>query len=218
MKHRGSLPAVIVALLLAAGGALAPSPAPAAPAAVELTERDRADIARIEDYLSGIRTLRSRFLQASPDGTLARGTFYMQRPGRMRLEYDEPNGNYVVADGWFIYFWDDELKQQSNAPIGSTLADLILRDGLKLSGDVSVTGIERGPGVIEVELVETKDPGKGRITLVFEDDPLRLRKWRVLDAQGLTTEVALLNPEMGVPLDRKLFVFIDPNFGRPRDN
>ena len=113
--------------------------------------------------------------------------------------------------------WDDELKQQSNAPLGSTIADLILRDDLRLSGDLSVTGIRRGPGSLEVGLVETKDPGKGRLTLIFEDNPLRLRKWRVLDAQGLTTEVALLNPRTGMPLDRDLFVFHNPNFGRKRD-
>lgn len=181
-----------------------------------LSEQDKADITRIEAYLNSIRTLRSRFLQASPDGSLARGTFYMQRPGRMRIEYDPPIGNFIVADGWFIHFWDAELRQQSNAPIGSTMAELILRDDLLLSDAVTVNDIQRGPGRIEVELVETRDPAKGRLTLVFEDSPLQLRKWRVLDAQGLTTEVALLDPQFGMPLDRRLFTFVSPDFGRIR--
>jgi outer membrane lipoprotein-sorting protein len=211
------------AVLFLAAAAFGPSAATrAAPpgtgqiAQAGLSEQDKADIARIEAYLNSIRTLRSRFLQASPDGSLARGTFYMHRPGRMRIEYDPPIGNYIVADGWFIHFWDAELRQQSNAPIGSTMAELILRDDLLLSGAITVNDVQRGPGRIEVELIETRDPAKGRLTLVFEDSPLQLRKWRVLDAQGLTTEVALLDPQFGMPLDRRLFTFVSPDFGRFR--
>lgn len=185
--------------------------------AAQLTPEDQGDIKRVEDLLGGIRTLRSQFLQSNPDGSLARGTFYLQRPGKMRIEYDPPNRNYIVSDGWFVYFWDDELQQQSNAPLGSTIADLILRDNLRLSGDLNVMDVRRGPGSLEVEVAEAKDPGKGRLTLVFEDSPLRLRKWRVLDAQGMTTEVALMNPQIGLPLDRSLFVFHNPNFGKRRD-
>jgi outer membrane lipoprotein-sorting protein len=216
-RHIGSLLATAIAasgillpLTLAGGDARAADTA-------QLSVEDQADLKRVEDLLNGIRTLRSEFLQSNPDGSLARGTFYMQRPGKMRIEYEPPNRNYIVSDGWFVYFWDDELKQQSNAPLGSTIADLILRDGLRLSGDLAVTDIRRGPGSLEVEVVEAKDPGKGRLTLVFEDNPLRLRKWRVLDAQGMTTEVALMNPQTGLELDRGLFVFHNPNFGKRRD-
>lgn len=222
MTRRSTFRPAAAALCLAAAFAASPPAAFAASPAADqvaqagLSERDKADIARIEAYLNSIRTLRSRFLQAAPDGNLARGTFFMQRPGKMRIEYDPPIGNYIVADGWFIHFWDAELRQQSNAPIGSTLAELILRDDLLLSGAVTVNDIQRGPGRIEIELVETKDPAKGRLTLVFEDNPLRLRKWRVLDAQGLTTEVALLDPQFGMPLDRRLFTFVSPDFGRFR--
>lgn len=182
-----------------------------------LSAEDRADIARVEEYLNGIRTLKSEFLQFSEAGGTARGTFYLSRPGRMRLNYEAPNQNYIVADGLFIYFWDEELQQQTNAPIGTTLADVILRRDLRLSGDITVRNIERGPGILEISIVQTKDPGAGILTLVFEDRPLRLRKWRVLDAQGLTTEVALINPQVGIDLPRSLFSFRDPNFGRRRD-
>lgn len=219
MMHRIPLArAAVLALSLGAAPALLataalPFPAEAAAPAAQLSERDRADVARVERYLNDIKTLRSDFVQAADDGGLARGTFYMSRPGKMRLEYASPSRDYIVSDGWFVFYWDSELKQQSSTPLGSTLADLILRENLKLSGDVTVTRVDRRPGVLEVTVVETKEPGKGRLTLVFEDEPLRLRKWRVLDAQGLTTEVSLQNPQLDVPLDRRLFVFVDPSVG-----
>jgi outer membrane lipoprotein-sorting protein len=185
--------------------------------AAALSAQDQADVARAEAYLNGITTLKARFLQINQDGRTVPGTFYLQRPGKMRIDYDPPVKDFIVADGRFVYFWDAELKQQSNAPIGSTLADVILRDRLSLSHDVTVTGVARDAGTLEITLVQSKDPGQGQLTLVFEDNPLRLRKWRVVDAQGLTTEVALMDPQPGVKLDGDLFYFRDPSRRKERD-
>lgn len=191
------------------------APAAAVPKGHPLTAEDKAAITQAEQYLNGIHTLESRFLQVSGGGRPVGGTFYMSRPGRMRLEYDPPMQDFVVADGRFLYYWDGEMEQQSSTPIGSTLADFILRPEIRLAGDVTVTDVYRTPGAVEITVTETKDPGKGSLTLVFEDRPFQLRKWRVLDAQGMTTEVALLNPKQGVQLDAGLFSFRQP--ARRRD-
>lgn len=209
---RRTLAATTLAVSVTMTGAF-PAPALAAPRAAALSAQDQALVAQAENYLNGIGTLQSKFVQVAPNGQQTAGTFYLSRPGRMRLEYDPPVKDFVVADGAFIFYWDGEMRQQSSAPIGSTLADFILRKNIRLSGDVTVTGVYQAPGVVEISLTETKDPGKGTLTLVFEDRPFQLRKWRVLDAQGLTTEVALLNPREGVQFDSKLFYFIEPSRG-----
>jgi len=193
--------------------ATASVPAIAAPKPAALSAQDQAILGRVEEYLNGVHTLQSKFIQAAPSGHQTSGTFYLSRPGKMRLEYDPPVKDFVVADGSFLFYWDGEMRQQSSAPIGSTLADFILRKEVRLSGDVTVTDVYQAPGVVEVSLVETKDPGKGTLTLVFEDRPFQLRKWRVLDAQGLTTEVALVNPRSGVQLDANMFYFKEPKTG-----
>ena len=184
------------------------------PAALSLA--DRADVGRIEHYLNDLKTLQARFLQVADNGNTATGNFMMERPGKMRLVYDPPVKDYVVSDGFFVFYWDGELQQQSSQPLGNSLADFFLRDTIKLSGDVTITRVARPPGAIEVSIIATDDPGNGELTLVFEDKPLRLQKWRVLDAQGLTTTVALSDMHTGVRLDDNLFVFHDPNFGRRR--
>lgn len=217
---RSLLPgALLSAALLVPLPAMLAQSAVAAPASpVSLSAQDQAVVAKVEEYLNGITTLQSKFLQVAPNGRQATGTFYLWRPGRMRLEYDRPLKDFIVADGSFVFYWDGEMRQQSSAPIGSTLADFILRKNIRLSGDVTVTEVFQAPGVIEVSLLETKDPGKGTLTLVFEDRPFQLRKWRVLDAQGMTTEVALLNPRTDVTFDREMFYFKEPargsDFGR----
>lgn len=200
-------------IFMAAAIALATvsAPAVAAPKAVALSAQDQATLARVEEYLNSVHTLQSKFIQVAPNGRQTTGTFYLSRPGKMRLEYDPPVKDFVVADGAFLFYWDGEMRQQSSAPIGSTLADFILRKEVRLTGDVTVTDVYQAPGVVEVSLVETKDPGKGTLTLVFEDRPFQLRKWRVLDAQGLTTEVALVNPRAGVQFDAGMFYFKEPS-------
>jgi outer membrane lipoprotein-sorting protein len=183
----------------------------------QFTDEDKAKLKQVETYLNGIQTLKSQFQQVNPDGNLVRGTFQLKRPGKMRIDYDPPIKNFIVADGHFVYFWDAEAKEQSNAPIGSTMADFILRPDLHLSGDVTVSSMDDNAGVLEVTLVQTKDPGLGRLTLMFQEQPFGLKKWRVLDAQGATTEVALLDPQLGVSLDDGQFYFRDPSRRKERD-
>ena len=71
--------------------------APPAPGAATLTDRDRADLARVEAYLNNLTTLRARFLQIAQSGAAAEGTAWIWRPGRMRFEYDPPEPLLLVA-------------------------------------------------------------------------------------------------------------------------
>lgn len=197
--------AVFAASTLEFGGERGPSAA------------DRADVARVEQYLNGVKTLQSKFIQTGHDGRQASGTFLLSRPGKMRLTYDPPFKDFIVADGLFIFYWDGEMRQQSSAPIGSSLADVILRKDLKLGGDVAVRKVSRFPGGLEVTLAEAKDAGKGTITLIFQDKPLTLLRWRVEDAAGLTTEVGLIDAQFGAKIDPDQFVFREPADARESD-
>jgi len=182
-----------------------------------LSAADRADVARVEQYLNSIKTLQSKFIQTGHDGRQATGSFLLSRPGKMRLTYDPPFKDFIVADGLFIFYWDGEMRQQSSAPIGSSLADVILRKDLKLGGDVTARKVSRFPGGLEVTLAEAKDAGKGDITLIFQDKPLALLRWRVVDAAGLTTEVGLINAQFGAKIDPDQFVFREPSDARESD-
>ncbi len=169
------------------------------------------DIQKVQSYLNGLDTARSKFIQIDPDGVRTTGTFYLNRPGRLRFEYDSPVDDFVVADGAFIYFYDAAVKEQSNAPIGQTLADFILRPNLNLDGDIVVTDIKRAAGLLQMTLVQAADPSAGSISLGFTEDPMMLKKWRVVDPQGAITEISLADMQTGMPLDKGLFFYRDPS-------
>jgi outer membrane lipoprotein-sorting protein len=183
--------------------------------AIALTDRDRADLARIQAYLNSVHTLKAQFLQVAPNGSVARGTAWLDRPGRMRFQYDPPSPLLLVAGHGLVVFHDAQLNQTSNIPLSRTPLGILLADQVNLSGDVTVTGIQR-PGQIQVTLVRTATPNEGSLTLSFNDNPLVLRQWSVIDAQRQETRVTLYNVEVGGRFDQKLFEFVDPRFfGNP---
>lgn len=190
----------------AAAGLLLIPPAPAA-----LAADDKADVARAEAYLDSIRTLESRFLQIGPDGSVAEGSFYLSRPGKLRLDYDAPNPNLLVADGRAFVHIDRYLKTIAYLPVDSTPAGLLVREHIRLSGDVRVVGVERGPAVLRIAVVQAADPRAGRLVLAFSDRPFSLASWSFVDSQGQTTRLSLIDPKFGGTIDPEKFTFVDPN-------
>ena len=169
------------------------------------------ELVQAESYFQGLKTVKSRFTQTSPDGSQIRGTFYLNRPGKLRFEYDPPSKDFVVADGLFIYFYDGQVKQQSNAPISQTLADFLLRKNLKLSGDLKVTKIMRAGGLLQITMIQRDEPKAGELTLGFTEQPkYQLKKWRVKDSVGNITETELFDMQSGIKLPSSLFAYHDP--------
>jgi outer membrane lipoprotein-sorting protein len=198
------LKALCAAFALAAGVGFAPS------GALALSDQDRADIARIESYLDAIRSYRSAFFQIAPNGAVTEGRFVMERPGRLRFDYDPPSPLEIVADGTYLHYYDHELGQINSFAIEDTPIGALVQETIRFDELVDVTEVSRDPGVIRVTLVDAEDPAMGSLTLVFMDAPLELRQWQLKDAQGLVTTVAFLDGTLNPPLDPALFVFDDP--------
>jgi outer membrane lipoprotein-sorting protein len=199
-------PALAVALLFAA-----PAFAQNAPkAAPTLTDKDRADLKRIETYLDSITTAKADFTQISTTGKSGEGTFFLSRPGRLRFEFKAPSNDLIVADGTNITYWDAQLRSAQSAPIERTLANLFLRPKIQFRGELTVTSFEHFANVYRVEIAQANDVGAGRLTLVLLDQPLTLRQWRVTDAQNQVTDVTLSNTQFGLSVDPTLFVFQEP--------
>jgi outer membrane lipoprotein-sorting protein len=179
-----------------------------------LSAQDKNDLARIESYLNGLKNISADFLQVDDAGGIMHGEIAISRPGKMRVTYNAPSKDFIIADGSYVHIWDDSLQNQTNVEQGSSLAEFILRDPIKLSGEVTVTRFQRFPAKMEITLQQSDDPGEGSLTLVFEDHPLKLRQWKVMDAQGHSTGVSLENMSEGEVFPASTFVFVPPNFGK----
>ncbi|WP_284347773.1 LolA family protein [Sneathiella chinensis] len=198
------LPAALVSLL----GVILPVQA------ADLSLDDREQIARVEAYLNDIQSMKARFLQINAEGMIAQGDVYLRRPGRMRFEYEPPAQILVVADGTWLVMHDKELNETTRLPLRSTPLSVLLEETVSFKGAVQVISVERDAGTLRLNVINTKEPDEGGITLVFRESPLKLRQWLVTDVQGNTTSITLSDVERNLPLEAKLFTFFDSDYDK----
>jgi len=213
MRRTARATALALACALAAA-------APAAPAQdAGLSERDRATVERVQSYIEGIDTLRAQFHQRSSNGTEATGTVWIDRPGKVRFDYDPPTDILMIANGdWLLYF-DRRQEQTSYVPVSETPLWPLLKAEVDIldAGDFSVAEVARARGRLRVTVVrgdaERGEPGS--LELYFTDDPLALTRWRLVDQQGTVTVVDLNDVERGVAVDSAKFDFAAQDLPEP---
>ncbi|WP_419731064.1 LolA family protein [Lichenicola sp.] len=203
--RRALIPLLLLVPLIPGVPAARAQNAPDGATSVQLTPADQGWIGRIQDTLNGITTLKARFQQIAPDGRRTTGTVWLDRPGRMRFEYDKPSPLLLVAGAGRMVFTDSQLGQTTEIPLEKTPVGLLLRPNLSLAGDVTITGFNHANGLLQVALVRTATPGDGSLTVVLTDNPVALKGWSVIDAQGRETHVDLFDITTGLAVPQSLF-------------
>ena len=198
MRRRDFLAAALVAAALPAPGFAAP-----------LTADDRALVERAAAYLDGLTQARGRFVQTDARGQASEGDLYLDRPGKARFEYQRPQSLLVVADGFTVMVLDRRLKTFNRYPIGSTPLGLFLQKHVRLD-KVNITAVERFPGGFSITASGGGKTMRGQITLSFSDQPLALRQWSIIDAQGGRTTVRISDLAPAHGLDAGLFQLRNP--------
>lgn len=178
--------------------------------------RNQKTIERVEAYLSRINTIVSEFTQVAPDGSLATGKFYLQRPGKMRWQYNPPTPVLIVTSKNQLVYYDYELEQVSYIPLAGSLISFLAQDKIVFNGDIAITQFESQAKMIRIEVTQREKPTDGKLMLEFSDVPLQLRSMVITDATGQVTTVALNGAKFGADIDPALFVFKDPRKSKRR--
>lgn len=166
------------------------------------------NLAQIENYLNSIKTMDARFVQTASNGNTAEGRLYIQKPNKIRMEYDAPTSVLIVGDGDYIVYNDKELDQVTHIDYDDIPASLILANNVKIDGKkVKVSSFYQDAGITTVTL-EYKDRGDiGPITLTFNNRPFELKQWKIVDPQSVEVTVSLYDAVMDGGLDDSLFKF-----------
>lgn len=162
-------------------------------------------VPQIEQYFNSIRSLKARFVQSNPNGSVVQGNLYVRRPGRMRFEYDPPSQLKIVADGMQVTMWDNATRDFGQWPIGWTAASFLVKDPLSLSGDLTVEKLERVNGLLEATMSQTRRPQEGKVIVRLAENPLLLRGWTIVDNRGNRVTVSLSEMQTGLQLADSLF-------------
>jgi len=128
---------------------------------------DAAKLDKLSAYLNGIRTLKSNFVQLSPDGDMAQGEFSLSRPGKLRFAYNPPSPVLIVATEGSIYVKNSRLNTVDRTSLSDTPLDILLNNDVDLRHNPAVTGIEEQPGSLIVRARANTTRSQSNITLVF---------------------------------------------------
>jgi outer membrane lipoprotein-sorting protein len=175
------------------------------PPAHTLGGEDAATLARVQAYLNSLRTLQAQFEQMSPNGAMSVGTLWMQRPGHLRLQYAPPSPLTLIATNGTILLYNASTEATTTMPLSRSPLGILLSDEITLSGPVTVTGVRRLPGQLQISMVRTAEPSQGSLTLLFTEPALTLRALRIVDAHGQPTNFTLLQLHSGVSIDPSIF-------------
>jgi len=169
--------------------------------------KQRAMLDRISRYLSSVQTMVGNFAQVGPDGQRTQGTFYIQKPGKVRFEYNPPTPIDIIADGSSVVVRDRNLATQDLYPLSQTPLRYLLADRIDLLRDTDVVSVTSDDTFVTV-VVEEKQlvVGTSRLMVMFDAKDLSLKQWTVTDPQGLDTTVAVFNLDATKKPDPNLFV------------
>jgi len=179
---------------------------------VALDDAQRALVDKVSAYLSSVQTLSGDFVQVGPDGRRTEGHFYIQKPGKVRFEYNPPSQIEVVADGHSVVVRDRLLSTQDLYSLSQTPLRFLLADRINLLRDTTVVSVSADDTFITV-VVEERHliAGTSRLMLMFGAKDMQLRQWTVTDPQGFDTTVAVYNLDTTRKPDPDKFVIVYPD-------
>lgn len=185
----------------------------------KLTPAQQATLQRVNAYFNSLSSVTANFEQTGPDGSRAVGKLYLSRPGKIRFQYAPPSPLEIVSDGSSVSVKNRKLATQELWPLSQTPLRFLLESNIDLSKNANVLGVYQEPEMVSVMLEEKNAiGGKSQIQLMFSGKNYELKQWRVTDAQGLETSVALTDIAQVAKLDDNLFKVVQqrwPQMRRP---
>jgi outer membrane lipoprotein carrier protein len=170
----------------------------------------------LRHFLTDVTTLAAGFRQQLFDSNGrsiqdSRGRFYIQRPGRFRWEYDQPE-QLVVCDGQLLWMYDHDLEQVTVRTVDDTLrgtpAMLLSGQGqLDESFEIGATYEEDNLAWLEMTPRGENPEFKG-VRVGMDNGTVAVMEVR--DSLDQMTRIEFHDLELDPDLEASLFQFVPP--------
>lgn len=171
---------------------------------VEASAQASAAAQKIADHFASVKTMAGEFVQFGPRGEQTGGKFFINRPGKIRFNYEDPSPMRVIADGRSVVIGNRKLKTWDLYPLSKTPLNLLLGEKIDLSAKM-VRSVKEEADLTTIVLGDRNMFGDSTITMMFDPKTYDLRQWTITDAQGKDTSVMIFNVKTGIKLDDKVF-------------
>ena len=159
---------------------------------------------QIANHFSNVRTMMGSFAQFGPRGEQSEGKFYIERPGKLRFDYEGNAKFRVISDGTTVVLENRKMNTADIYSLNQTPLKLLLAERIDLSGG-RLQGVEQGEDATTIRMVDKQVFGNSTITMTFDSKTYELRQWTVTDAQGKDTTIVVYEVQQGVKFDPSVF-------------
>ena len=135
-------------------------------------------IKAVSDNFSAIPTMTGEFVQFGPNGEQSGGVFYIERPGKIRFNYESPASIEVISNGKTVAIHNKKLKTWDFYPLSKTPLKLLLDDELEVDSE-AIRDIVSEPDLTTIVMGDDRIFGDSEITLMFDPLSFDLRQWTI---------------------------------------
>ena len=169
---------------------------------------------KVEKFFKNLETLEADFIQVSPSGKTSDGKIFLDLPGKLRIDYNQPNNILITTKGFWIVIQNRELKSTNNIPLNQTPFSILLENKINFNNKDLILELQKKLGIIEVKVKLAKNKLAGELILEFSEKPFLLKKWIIRDLVGDETTVLIQNAKYNQKLPFTIFFpddFPEPN-------
>lgn len=157
----------------------------------------------IVNQFTGVKTMTGEFVQFGPKGDQTGGKFYIERPGKIRFNYDK-SPITVISDGESVVVNNKKLDTWDLYPLSKTPLKMLLSDHVDLSGG-RLRGLKNEPDAMTMVLGDKSVFADATISLMFDPANAELKQWTITDAQRQDTTVMIFNVQKDVRFADNMF-------------
>lgn len=188
----------IVALIFSAGPALALDRI--------LTSEEEQTIRDIGTHNSAISSMVGRFLQIDTVGNRTEGTFFLERPNKIRFRYAPPSREEILSLGKGFYIIDRREKTQYAYPQNQVPLRQFLKEEIDLFSS-NIIDVVTSEDFISITISDDTIVGIVEVTLIFELATKELRQWTLTEPSGAELTFSLYDVENNVEIPKAIFYF-----------
>lgn len=194
--------------LAAAAGLMTALPALALDRAV--TPEEQQLIAEINAHNSAIRTMVGRFLQINSAGERIEGTFYLERPNKIKFRYNPPSREEIVSVGRGFYVVDRKEQTQYAYPQDKIPLRQFLNDNIDFF-KTNIVDLTRADNYFSITISDDTPAGVVQVSLIFDIASKDLAQWTLVEPNGGQLTFSLFDVQKDVEIPKSFF-YIDPTY------
>ena len=157
------------------------------------------ELKSIEDYLNSVHSLEAKFNQTNYDGSESSGLIWLEKPGKLRLEYEQPSSLLVISSSGFTAVIDrlsNTLPQRyftKNIPL-----NFLVEKNVNFLEEENSFALSESEDTIKLKIFI--DNSESKLIINFTTNPLTISGWTIQTATGEIITLNLFDTKFNVEI------------------